>query len=219
MFSSILDDTRASFDASASTVVERSHRDLVRLGLRRRTTGTGVSPSHTYSAAGTYTVTSTVTDSAGSEGSVTKQVVVHLLRPPTSPTPSPGLASSFDGTSSTATDGATITGYLWNFGDGETSTEAKPVHTYAADGTYDVRLTVTDSLGATSTATAKQVTVKALDVFAADAFGRTAGTGWAAADVGGTWTRQHGVLRRRCVRPRDRRRECHPHHSTAGVRA
>ncbi len=30
-------------------------------------------------------------------------------------------------------DGA-IAGYAWNFGDGTTSTEAKPVHTYAAPG-------------------------------------------------------------------------------------
>ncbi len=98
------------------------------------------------------------------------------------------LRCSFDASSSTATGGATVTGYLWDFGDGNTSTQAAPIHTYAADGTYDVRLTVTDSLGSTSSATTKSVTVKALDVFAADAFGRTVGTGWGAADVGGSWT-------------------------------
>ena len=110
--------------------LERSHRDLVRLGLRRPDHGhRGLAQPHLYSAAGTYTVTLTVTDSAGSEGSVTKQVVVHLAPTADFTHTESGLASSFDGTSSTATDGATITGYLWNFGDGETSTEAKPVHT------------------------------------------------------------------------------------------
>ncbi|MCL3881744.1 PQQ-dependent sugar dehydrogenase [Marivita sp. GX14005] len=38
--------------------------------------------------------------------------------------------------------------YLWEFGDGATSTEAAPSHTYGAIGYYDVSLTVTDELGA-----------------------------------------------------------------------
>ncbi len=40
------------------------------------------------------------------------------------------------------------TEWLWTFGDGGTSTEANPVHVYAADGVYDVRLQVTGSGGA-----------------------------------------------------------------------
>jgi VCBS repeat-containing protein len=34
-----------------------------------------------------------------------------------------------------------VTSYLWDFGDGNTSTEANPVHTYSADGSYTVSLT------------------------------------------------------------------------------
>lgn len=34
--------------------------------------------------------------------------------------------------------------YLWNFGDGTTSTEANPVHTYSVNGSYNVCLTVTN---------------------------------------------------------------------------
>lgn len=37
--------------------------------------------------------------------------------------------------------------YLWDFGDGETSTEVNPVHVYAADGTYTVCLTTTNTCG------------------------------------------------------------------------
>ena len=40
--------------------------------------------------------------------------------------------------------------YSWDFGDGESTTETSPSHTYAADGTYDVTLTATNSGGSNS---------------------------------------------------------------------
>lgn len=192
MFSSTVDGTEARFDASASTVSSGRTVASYAWDFGDGSTGTGASPTHTYAAAGEYKVTLTVTDSAGSEGTTSQQVLVHL--PPTADfthTES-GLDSTFNGSSSTTTGGFTITGYLWDFGDGSTSTQATPTHTYAADGTYDVSLKVTDSAGSTSTATTKQVTVKALDVFASDSFNRTSGSGWGTADVGGTWTGSTG---------------------------
>jgi len=41
----------------------------------------------------------------------------------------------------------TPTSWLWNFGDGQTSTSQNPLHTYAASGTYSVTLTATNSVG------------------------------------------------------------------------
>jgi len=41
--------------------------------------------------------------------------------------------------------------YLWEFGDGQTSREANPRHTYARVGSYDARLTVTYADGSTAT--------------------------------------------------------------------
>lgn len=52
--------------------------------------------------------------------------------------------------SSTST--GTITGYAWDFGDGTTSDEADPTHTFVAEGIYTVTLTVTNS-GGSDTAT------------------------------------------------------------------
>lgn len=49
---------------------------------------------------------------------------------------------------STATTG--IASYLWNFGDGSTSTSVSPSHTYITSGTYYVTLTVTDNNGCES---------------------------------------------------------------------
>ena len=41
--------------------------------------------------------------------------------------------------------------YLWDFGDGETSTDLFPIHVYLETGAYPVCLTVTDFLGCTET--------------------------------------------------------------------
>jgi PKD repeat protein len=43
--------------------------------------------------------------------------------------------------------------YLWDFGDGTTSTLANPTHTYTQPGAWTVRVTATDSLGAIATQT------------------------------------------------------------------
>jgi len=54
----------------------------------------------------------------------------------------------------------TIAARAWDFGDGQTSQDANPVHAYAADGTYTVRLAVTDDNGA-SAFRERTVTVRA----------------------------------------------------------
>lgn len=42
------------------------------------------------------------------------------------------------------------TSYSWNFGDGQTSTEANPTHTYTAAGNYEIVLTAKNSANATA---------------------------------------------------------------------
>ena len=49
------------------------------------------------------------------------------------------------------------TSWLWNFGDGSTSSSKNPSHTYASKGTYAVKLTVKNSNGVSSTATATMI--------------------------------------------------------------
>lgn len=44
---------------------------------------------------------------------------------------------------STASD--TVNGWLWDFGDGNTSTQVSPLHTYAANGTYTACLIISTS--------------------------------------------------------------------------
>ncbi|MEZ4924511.1 MAG: PKD domain-containing protein, partial [Crocinitomicaceae bacterium] len=59
-----------------------------------------------------------------------------------------GTNINFNNTS-TGTQGSTT--YNWNFGDGNTSTQQNPNHAYAAGGTYNVTLTVTNGPGCSST--------------------------------------------------------------------
>ncbi|MBC7936798.1 MAG: PKD domain-containing protein [Rhizobacter sp.] len=46
-----------------------------------------------------------------------------------------------------------VTGYLWDFGDGSTSANATPTHTYTSPGIYTVRIIITTAGGCADTAT------------------------------------------------------------------
>jgi PKD repeat protein len=131
------------------------------------TSGTGVSTSHTYNTAGTYTVTLMVTDNDGATDSDSTQI--QVTSPPANQAPNASITAtptsgdaplsvSFDGTGSDDPDGS-IVSYSWNFGDGGSSTAANPSHTYGSAGNYTATLTVTDNDGATgSSSTLIQVT-------------------------------------------------------------
>jgi PKD repeat protein len=117
-------------------------------------TATGPSASHTYAVSGTYNITLTVTDNAGASNSVTKAVTVAGNAAPTASFIKTvnGLSVAVNGSGSSDRDG-TIVSYAWTFGDGGTATGATAAHTYAASGTYNITLTVTDNAGATGSAT------------------------------------------------------------------
>jgi PKD repeat protein len=181
-----------SFDASGSTAPSGRTITSYVWNFGDGASGTGVTASHTYASPGTYTVTLTVTDSAGMTASTTRTVnATGAHQAPVAVigvTSTSGLTVNLTGTGSTASGGATITGYSWNFGDGTTSTQASPSKTYAAAGSYMVSLTVTDSTGATSAPATRSVTVSSEAFVARDDFERTVSSGWGSALVGGAWT-------------------------------
>jgi len=71
--------------------------------------------------------------------------------------PKAGKPVSLDGSEST--DDGTIASYYWEFGDGQTATGKSPSHTWAAPGTYEVTLWVTDNSGQQGSVT-KSIAVK-----------------------------------------------------------
>ncbi|HEV3171228.1 MAG TPA: PKD domain-containing protein, partial [Actinocrinis sp.] len=131
------------------------------------TSSTTQNPSHTYSAAGTYTATLTVTDSASPANTATSQVTTNVsavgnpLAATASALPTSGQIPLTVGFTGSATGGTPAYSYSWNFGDGSaTSTTQNPSHTYSAAGTYTATLTVTDSSSPAKTASSS-VTITA----------------------------------------------------------
>jgi len=71
-----------------------------------------------------------------------------------------GLAVTFTDTSTDA--GGSLSTHSWTFGDGASSTDANPSHTYTAAGTYSVTETVADSINGTTSSATNAVTVSSI---------------------------------------------------------
>ncbi len=122
------------------------------------TGGSAVSaPSHTYAAPGTYTITLVVTDGAGQTAEYTQTVTPSSSLPTASFTIN-CVARSCDANASAST--GSIVSYFWDWDDEGLSTTTVPTahHDYPYDGTFTVRLTVTDTNGNQATTT-RQVTI------------------------------------------------------------
>ncbi|WP_272931636.1 immune inhibitor A domain-containing protein [Shewanella sp. KX20019] len=101
-------------------------------------------PSYTYNDAGSYLVTLTITDGKGVEFTNNTTVNVNAALDVGFTLTINGLSVTFNNQSS---GGSGDLNYIWQFGDGDTSTETSPTHSYGAAGNYTATLTVTDSVG------------------------------------------------------------------------
>jgi PKD repeat protein len=136
------------------------------------TTSTLRNPSHSYTKAGTYTVSLKATNAGGSN-TLTKAgyITVTTATPTPTPTPVPeAVKASFTATPVTGqlplevqfTDMSTggPTQWSWNFGDKGISTDRHPSHTYTKTGSYTVTLTVQNANGSDKVTMKKFVTVQ-----------------------------------------------------------
>ncbi|MEM6529613.1 MAG: PKD domain-containing protein, partial [Chloroflexota bacterium] len=126
-----------------------------------------INPTYTYRNPGIYTVILTATGPGGASN-VSRQISVQSVSPPVAAFTkdrvrgeSP-LVVQFTGQST-----GNITAREWRFGDGATSTEQNPAHTFTEVGTYNVILSVEGPGGATSAI--RQITVENPAVPAPDA--------------------------------------------------
>lgn len=116
------------------------------------TTSTQTNPNHTFSANGAYVVVLTINDSTTNSSCIDYYMDTVVVTGVPSPAqcvagfvmyPDTGINNVTVVNSSTGTN---LT-YLWDFGDGNTSTQQFPSHTYATAGNYYLCLTVDDGAG------------------------------------------------------------------------
>ncbi len=138
--------------------------------------GDGVAPLHSYAADGTYTVTLTVDDGQATDTATTTVTVETppANRAPTADAGGPyngvtGESVSFNGAGSRDPD-EDVLAYTWAFGDGTMGDGVSPIHTYAAAGTYEVVLTVSDGEFVSEAATTAAITDPVAAADAADLY-------------------------------------------------
>ncbi|AKB52507.1 Chitin binding protein [Methanosarcina barkeri str. Wiesmoor] len=119
-------------------------------------------PTHKYSKAGKYTVTLKVTNAAGIN-TATKSKYITVTGTSQAPTadfwgwPLSGKAPLK--VKFTETSKGSPTSWKWDFGDGKSSTEKSPTHTYSAAGTYTVKLIATNEAGSSTKSKWKYIKV------------------------------------------------------------
>jgi PKD repeat protein len=117
------------------------------------TSSTLQNPSHTYSASGTYTVALIATNTNGCSDTANYINYINIgasLVPSFTITDTGGCAPfpvTFNCTVANATS------WQWNFGDGNSSIQQTPSHTYSAPGNYSISLSVTTQSGCNGSVT------------------------------------------------------------------
>lgn len=153
-----------TFNASASIDPDGSIVDYS-WSFGDRGYGRGVEVVYRYLANGTYNVTLTVTDNNNAKNSTSQDVTVRLQIDVVPEKKRPmavievvatdNLTVTVSGAGSKAPEGGRIVSYEWSFGDGGTATGVTVTYKFAANGTYNITLTVTDDKGEKDSATIK----------------------------------------------------------------
>jgi PKD repeat protein len=115
------------------------------------TTSPSMNPTKTYGSTGAFPVSFTINTNQNCPAVFHDTVLVNpfpVINSVTAADVCQGTPSSFLQNSSVPpVNGSVVNAYQWNFGGGNTSTQANPSFTYANPGTYTVNLTVTTNYG------------------------------------------------------------------------
>lgn len=142
------------------------------------TTSAAPAPEHTYGP-GTYTVSLTVTTPAGCSANALNTSTITAFAPPVAAFSASTYSTDMNAPTIQFTDESTgaINGYSWSFGDGGTSADQHPEHTWTDIGLFDVELTVQDVNGCTATATQQVELLPVYDIVIPNAFTPNTGGG------------------------------------------
>ena len=116
------------------------------------------SAQHTYFQPGTYQITLTVYDSLSCMHIICEQSVSHYIYIYPPPIPNFSATNVLVGTPTVFTDLSSaplssIVSWVWDFGDGSSSTSQSPVYTYPQYGVYNVTLTIQNNFGCSESIT------------------------------------------------------------------
>lgn len=131
------------------------------------TTSEDFEPTKLYSNVGTYNVRLIAIDSSTCNIADTATFTIRVLDNPTAAIASWGPNPPQENTPVRFTNGSqNAVRYVWNFGDGESSTQVNPTHQYNASGTYTAELIAFNAAGCSDTATVEVnvIVVPVLDV-------------------------------------------------------
>lgn len=110
-------------------------------------------PSHLYATDGTFTATLIVTSDLGCTDTITHPVIVHPLPVAAITAPAVCLNNPTEFTDGSTVTSGTVNGWYWEFGDGTSSNNQNPIHTYNTDGTYTILLVATSNNGCVDSTT------------------------------------------------------------------
>ena len=111
-----------------------------------------VTPTHLYSQPGTYTVTLKAFDSTSCNFEDQSSFTITVSANPTAAYTYSPLQPEENTATSFVNQSLGATSYVWNFGDGDSSTLANPRHYFPATGTYNVCLKARNDFGCIDTA-------------------------------------------------------------------
>jgi len=142
-------------------------------GTKQKTDPRTKTVKHSYSDPGEYIIILTVKDDSGSSTGTGQDTALVVINHPPVAVAGPDQhvktrEVKFDASGSHDPDGEVIK-YLWHFGDGETSKEVSPLHTFRNPGEYTVRLTVIDDSKTSTSRTSDEMTVTVNHLPIADA--------------------------------------------------
>ncbi len=123
------------------TLLNSSAFTLVRWYFGDGTNSIIRNPTHVYASAGIYTPTLITTDTSGCKDTFNLATPISVYDPIASFSSTGNTTACLNTSVQFTNNSQNATSYLWDFGDGTTSTDSIPLHTYTTAGTFTVTLT------------------------------------------------------------------------------